>query len=219
MLQTNTGPWQDPKTVVVVDDHPIVRRGVRAMVEGHTGFEIVGEADCDEDVIKLAEQTCPDIVVMDLSDPRLHGIKLIGEFRRRLPCVEVLVFTQHQSEQLFAQAIDAGARAFICKAERDHLVPALEAVARHEDYFSPTVQEAHKRESSDEVWDWRPLTDREQQIVKLVAEGQSNRNIAHLLKISIKTIETHRAAAMRKTGTNSIAALTLYAARNGMVAL
>jgi len=219
MLQTNTGSRRGPKTVLVVDDHPIVRRGVRALVEAQTAFEIVAEADTGDGVIELAEQTSPDIVVMDLPMPRFQGIDLIGELRRRLPGVEVLIFTLHQGEQLFARAIEAGARAYVCKAESDHLIPALEAVARHEGYFSPILREALKRQSSEEVWDWRPLTDRERQVVKLAAEGHSNKNIAGLLRISVKTTETHRAAAMRKTGTNSIAALTLYAARNGMVEL
>lgn len=219
MMQSNVKSWQRPKTVLVVDDHPIVRRGIRALVEMQTGHTVVGEADDGISAIELAEEIAPDIVVMDMSMPNLGGLDTIGELRRRLPSVEILIFTLHQSEELLTQAIDAGARGYVSKAESDHLLPALEALARHDSYFSPTLREAFEHRSDDEAWDRKPLTLRERQIVKLVAEGHSNKDISRLLNISIKTAETHRTSAMRKTGTNSVAALTLYAARNGLVDL
>ncbi len=219
MIQANYRSWRERKTVLVVDDHPVVRRGVRALIEMHTGHEVIGDVGDGFSAIALAEQTVPDIVVMDLSMPHLGGLDTISELRRRLPRVEILIFTLHQNDQLFAQAIDAGARGYVCKAESDHLVPALEAVARRDNYYSPIVREALEHQSEDEAWDRKPLTLRERQIVKLVAEGHSNKDISRLLNISVKTAETHRASAMRKTGTNSVAALTLYAARNGLVDL
>lgn len=219
MMQAKTRGWNDRKTVLVVDDHPVVRRGVRSLIEMHTGHEVVGDADNGVRAIELAGQTAPDIIVMDLSMPHLGGLETISELRRRHPRVEILIFTLHQNDQLFAQAVDAGARGYVCKAESDHLIPALEAVARRDSYYSPIVREALEHQSEEEAWDRRPLTSRERQIVKLVAEGHSNKDIARMLKISVKTTETHRASAMRKTGTNSVAALTLYAARNGLVDL
>jgi DNA-binding NarL/FixJ family response regulator len=217
MMQANIRTWNRHKSVLVVDDHPIVRRGVRALIEMHEELEVVGDAEDGLRAIELAEETCPDIVVIDLSMPQLGGLETISELRRRLPRVEILIFTLHQSDHVFAQAIGAGARGYVCKAESDHLIPALEAVARCDSYYSPIVREAY--EADDEAWDRRPLTLRERQIVKLVAEGHSNKGIARLLKISVKTTETHRSSAMRKTGTNSVAGLTLYAARNGLVDL
>lgn len=218
-MQANYRGWNDRKTVLVVDDHPIVRRGVRSLIEMHTGHEVVGEADNGATAVELAMETAPDIVVMDLSMPHLGGLDTIGELRRRLPRVEILIFTLHQNDQLFAQAIDAGARGYVCKAESDHLIPALEAVARRDAYYSPIVHEALEHQTDEEAWERRPLTLRERQIVKLVAEGHSNKDIARMLDISVKTTETHRSSAMRKTGTNSVAGLTLYAARNGLVDL
>ena len=218
-MQANVRNWNDRKTILVVDDHPIIRRGVRSLIEMHTGHEVVGEADNGMAAVDLANDMAPDIVVMDLSMPHLGGLDTIGELRRRLPRVEILIFTLHQNDQLFAQAIDAGARGYVCKAESDHLIPALEAVARRDSYYSPIVREALEHQTNEEAWERRPLTLRERQIVKLVAEGHSNKDIARMLNISVKTTETHRSSAMRKTGTNSVAGLTLYAARNGLVDL
>jgi len=216
-MQTNPRIWRTRKSVLIVEDHPIVRRGVRALVEATSSLEVVGEADNGFDAVELAEATCPDVVVLDLSMPQRGGIETIAELRRQLPDVEILVFTLHQSDHLLEQALEAGARGYVCKAETDHLVPALEAVARSEAYFSPGVSEAVANSSGDEAWDRRPLTRREREVVKFVAEGNSNKDIARLLKISVKTTETHRTSAMRKTGTNSAAGLTLYAARNKLV--
>jgi DNA-binding NarL/FixJ family response regulator len=129
------------------------------------------------------------------------------------------VFTLHRSQVQLAEAIEAGARGYVCKTETEHLIPAIEAVARHEPYVSPDVSDAATHDSANETWDRRPLTLRERQVVKLVAEGRSNKQIARLLGISIKTTETHRSAAMRKTGANTVTGLTLYAARNGLVEL
>jgi DNA-binding NarL/FixJ family response regulator len=219
MMHANSRTWRKPKSVLIVDDHPVVRRGVRALVEGSPGLEVVGEAGNGFDAIEAAAATVPDIVVMDLSMPHLGGLETIAELRRQLPEVEVLIFSLHQSEHFLEQATGAGARGYVCKAESDHLVPALEAVARREAYFSPSVGERLVGQSDEEAWDRRPLTLRERQVVKFVAEGFSNKEIARKLNISVKTAETHRSAAMRKTGTNSATGLTLYAARNGLVEL
>lgn len=219
MSLPNAGSWSGTRTVLVVDDHPVVRKGVRTIVESLGQFEVVGEAGDGAEAVTAAEATKPDIVILDLAMPHVGGIEAIGELRHRVPGVEILVFTLHRSDQLYLQAIAAGARAYVCKGESEHLGPALEAVSRHLPYSSPAVSEVIAHQSSDELWDRKPLTNRERQIVRLVAEGHSNKEIARMLDISVKTTETHRASAMRKAGVNSVAALTVYAARNGLVDL
>lgn len=205
--------------VMVVDDHPVVRTGVCAMIESLENFEVVAIASNGSEAIDLIESTNPDIVVLDIAMPRLGGMETIAELKRRASVPEFIVFTLHQSDLLCARVLEAGARGYVCKSESDHLVPALEAVSRRETYVSPAVSDTISQQSNDEFWDRRPLTERERQIVRMVAEGHSTRDIARRLKISVKTAETHRAAAMRKTGSNTAAKLTLYAARNGIVDL
>jgi two-component system response regulator NreC len=219
MIQSSARVWANLKSVLVVDDHPVVRRGICSLIACSTGHEVIGEAADGFEAIEFAAAAAPDIVVIDLSMPRLGGMEAIAEIRQVLPGVEIVVFTLHRSHVQLAEAIEAGARAYVCKTETDHLIPAIEAVARHEPYVSPAVSEAATHDSGSETWDRRPLTLRERQVVKLVAEGRSNKQIARMLGISIKTTETHRSAAMRKTGTNTVTGLTLYAARNGLVEL
>jgi DNA-binding NarL/FixJ family response regulator len=219
MMHSNCRTWRPAKSVLIVDDHPVVRRGVRVLVESSPAFEVVGEADNGFDAIELVAAAGPDIVVMDLSMPQLGGLETLAELHRQFPGITVLVFSLHQSEYFVAQATAAGARAYVCKSDSDHLLPALEAVARHESYLSPGVGDRLAGQSADEAWDRRPLTLRERQVVKFVAEGFSNKGIARKLQISVKTAETHRSSAMRKTGTNSATGLTLYAARNRLVEL
>ncbi|HEY6817037.1 MAG TPA: response regulator transcription factor [Croceibacterium sp.] len=219
MLQSNSAPGGGARTVLVVDDHPVVRKGVRTIIESMERFEVVGEAGDGWEAIEQAESVRPDIIVLDLAMPRLEGIDTVVELKRRDSSAEILVFTLHQSDHRCLQAIGAGARAYVCKNESDHLGPALEAVSRGRTYLSPAVNEALSLQSKEEAWDRRALTDRERQVVRLVAQGHSNKSIARLLKISIKTTETHRASAMRKTGANSASALTIYAVRNGIVDL
>jgi DNA-binding NarL/FixJ family response regulator len=207
------------KSVLVVDDHPVVRKGVASVIDDLDNLGIVGTAGDGAEAIDLAETLHPDVVVLDLRMAGLGGVETIVELRRRRSRAEFLVFTLHQSEHLCAEALAAGARGYVCKSESEHLVPALEAVSRGERYLSPIVREAIPRSGSEEQWDWKPLTTRERQIVRLVAEGYSSKQISRLLNISVKTTETHRASAMRKTGSNSASQLTIYAARNGIVEL
>lgn len=207
---------------MVVDDHMVVRRGVRALIESAPGWEVVGEADNGIEAIRLAEQLQPQVIVMDISMPQVGGIDTTVELRKRLPDVEVLILTMHESDQLVAQAMRAGARGYLLKNESDEkLIDALEALARHQPYFSPGVSETLLQGYlvAESAPDPLRLTPRERQIVKLVAEGNSNKKIAMILNVSIKTVETHRSAAMHKVGAKSSADLALYAARNDLVQL
>jgi DNA-binding NarL/FixJ family response regulator len=189
------------------------------MVEAAGRYRVVGEASDGIEAIERARSLRPEIVVLDLAMPELGGVGAIVELRRVNPDVEILVFTHHQSDIRCRRAIDAGARAFVCKSESEHLEPALEAVSRGQTYLSPFVREPILQLSRDEVWERQMLTEREVQVVRLVAQGNSNKEIARKLKISVKTTETHRAAAMRKSGSHSASSLTIYAARNGIVDL
>ena len=219
LIPSRHSPPLTSSHVFIVDDHPIVRSGVRGIIDATEQFEVVAVAGDGMEAIERIGEVNADIVVMDLSMPNIGGIEAIKELKRRRPDVEIMVFTLHQSVHRCREAVRAGARAYVCKSETDHLLPALEATARHEAYFSPFVREDLDQQVGDELWTRQQLTHREQEIVKMVANGNSNKLIARRLGISTKTVETHRGSAMRKCGTGTAAALTLYAARNGIVDL
>ena len=219
MNQMSPRAWQAAKRVLVVDNHAIVRRGVRAMVESKPDWEVVGEADCGVDAIRLAEDVRPHIVVMDLSLPRLSGLDTLAELRLRLPKLAVIILTIYHSDSSIRQALEAGALGYVCKNESEHLIRALDAVALRKPYFSPSICETLAANVGRESRDRDRLTPRERQVVKLTAEGNSNKQIANALNLSIKTVETHRSAAMQKAGARCTADLTRYAARNDIVQL
>lgn len=208
--------------VVLVDDHEVVRKGVRALIETMPDWVICGEAADGLAALELAKEVRPDLVVLDISMPKMSGLDVIVELRKALPATEILAMTMHDSERIVAQALMAGARGYILKSESgEKLLEAMTALSRHQTYFSSTVSEALLQSylSAHMAQQHVSLTPRERQIVKLVAEGSSNKQIAHALQVSMKTVETHRAAAMRKVGARSSADLALYAARNELVQL
>lgn len=209
-----------PKRIMLVDDHAVVRKGLRSLIESMPGWEVCAEASEGHEALVIAEQVRPDIIVMDLSMPHFGGIDATIQLGKILPDTEVLILTMHESDQLVGQALRAGARGYLLKSEsEDKLMEALEALAHHHPYFSPSVSETLLQGylNAEAAVDPKRLTPRERQIVKLVAEGKTNKRIAILLRVSIKTVETHRSAAMRKIGAKSSADLTLYAARNDLV--
>lgn len=223
MMRSGIRGPHGPRKILVVDDHTVVRRGVRSLIESVPGWEVVGEASDGQEALALAEQLQPHIIVMDLSMPKIGGIDTTVQLRKKLPDVEVLILTMHESDQLVSQAVRAGARGYLLKNESDEkLMEALDALWRHQPYFSPGVSETLLQgylSAVDNASDPKRLTPRERQIVKLVAEGNSNKKIANILDVSIKTVETHRSAAMHKIGAKSSADLTLYAVRNDLVQL
>jgi DNA-binding NarL/FixJ family response regulator len=207
---------------MLVDDHEVVRQGVRSLIEPVADWTVCAEAAGGEDALKLAAETRPDIIVLDVSMPNVSGLDLILQLKRLLPKVEVLVLTMHDSERIVAQALRAGARGYLLKSDSgDKLIEALTALSRHQTYFSASVSETLLQVylNSNAAQEHEQLTPRERQIVKLVAEGNSNKRISAILHVSIKTVETHRSAAMRKIGAKSSADLALYAARNELVQL
>ena len=222
MIVSRTSSRPSVKRVMLADDHAVVRRGLRTLIEGVPGWEVCAEAADGNETVALAAEARPDILIMDLSMPGLGGVDATIQIRKVLPQIEVLILTMHESDRLAGQALRAGARGYLLKGEsEDKLMEALEALSRHQPYFSPSVSETLLQGylHSEPTHDLKQLTPRERQIVKLVAEGKSNKVIASVLNLSIKTVETHRSAAMHKVGAKSAADLTLYAARNDLVQL
>lgn len=210
------------KRVMLVDDHTMVRKGLRALIDGAPGWEVCAEAEDGYQALAIAATAQPDIIVMDLSMPKLGGIDATVQMRKLVPNVEILILTMHESDQLIDQALRAGALGYLLKGDSgEKLMDALQSLARHQPYNSLELTPPSSASSpgSRPATDRRRLTPRERQIVKLVAEGNTNNAIASLLGVSIKTVQTHRLAAMRKIGAKSSADLTLYAARNNLVQL
>jgi DNA-binding NarL/FixJ family response regulator len=207
---------------MLVDDHEVVRQGVRSLIESVPDWTLCGEASGGEEALKIAPEAKPDIVVVDVSMPNVSGLDLIIQLKKILPRAEILVLTMHDSERIIAQALRAGARGYLLKSDGgDKLIDALAALAKHQPYFSASVSENLLQVylNSNSTQEHEQLTPRERQIVKLVAEGNSNKRISMILNVSVKTVETHRSAAMRKIGAKSSADLALYAARNELVQL
>ena len=208
-------------TVLVVDDHEVVRQGLRRLLEARPGWEICGEAGTGREAVEKASELKPDVVVLDYSMPGLNGAEAARQIVQRVPRAEVLILTMHGSEDLIRGALEAGARAYVLKsdASRD-LISAVQALTEHKAFLSsgasgPVLDSYLKgteRAASQQV-----LTPREREILQLVAEGRSNKEIATTLKISTKTVEAHRANLMHKLGLTSVGALVRYAVRNQII--
>ena len=209
-----------PTRILIADDHEIVREGLRALIMLHQGWEICGEATTGREAVTQAETLKPDIVIMDIGMPDLNGLDATRQIKRHLPETEVLIFTANETEEIVRHVFKAGARAYLLKAEANkHLIPALEMLGKHRTYFSSKVSEmifSGYLQGGMGIED-TALTPRERETVQLIAEGRSNKEIAELFGISVKTVETHRAAIMRKLRLDSFAAHVRYAIRNGIV--
>lgn len=209
--------------ILLVDDHEVVRQGVRMLVQKEAGWEICGEAVDGRKAVALAEQLHPDVVVLDIGMPGLNGLDAARQIKRALPKTEVLIFTGEENEQLIHDVFGAGARSYILKSDiGKHLVAAIRALGQHRHYFTNHISEvvfARYLNGDSGVGKDKTegLTPREREIVQLLSEGQSNKGVAALLGISIKTVETHRAATMRKLRLDSFADLVRYAIRNKII--
>jgi DNA-binding NarL/FixJ family response regulator len=205
--------------ILIADDHEVVRSGLRSILETQPDWQVVAEAADGNEAIVKAVETKPDVAVVDYSLPLMNGMEVTRRIRRRLPGTEVLIFTMHDSEALIEELFRAGARGFLLKSDaKRHLLEAIEALAAHRPFFTSQISETLlksfllRRSGSQSI-----LTPREREIVQLIAEGYSNKRIASILNLSIKTVETHRAAVMRKLNLSSSAALVRYAVRNRLV--
>ena len=210
-----------PLRILVVDDHAVVRRGVRSLLESRDGWEVCGEATTGRDAVEQSRRLRPDVVVMDLSLPELNGLDATRHILKDAPETEVLVLTMHQSEELARDVLQAGARGYVLKSDADeNLIAAVESLRQHKPFLTPTVTEfvldGYIREGADQDAS-RRVTAREREIIQLIAEGKSNKNAASALKISVKTIEAHRANIMRKLHLRSVSDLVRYAIRNKIV--
>jgi DNA-binding NarL/FixJ family response regulator len=207
--------------ILLADDHAVVRRGLRALLEAREDFEVCAEASDGRAAVELALAHKPDVVVLDISLPILNGIEATRQIRKEAPATEVMIFTLHDREREIRDVLHAGARGYVLKSEADEqIMRAVEALARHRAYFSDHVSEAlldNFVEQGLSAGDTPILTAREREVVQLIAEGNSNKKIAHLLSISIKTVETHRSASMRKLDIHSTAELVRYAVRHRLI--
>jgi DNA-binding NarL/FixJ family response regulator len=207
--------------ILLADDHAVVRRGLRALLEAQQDFEVCAEASNGREAVELALQYKPDVAVLDLSLTILNGIEVTRQIRKETPGTEVMIFTLHENENEIRDVLHAGARGYVLKSEADEqIVRAIETLARHHAFFSDHVSETlldNFVEQSGSANSVSHLTAREREVVQLIAEGNSNKKIAHLLSISVKTVETHRSASMRKLDIHSTAELVRYAVRHRLI--
>jgi DNA-binding NarL/FixJ family response regulator len=207
-----------PVTVVLADDHPVVRHGVRMLLEREK-FKVVGEAADGLEAISVAAQCLPDVVVLDLSMPMLNGIGAVREITKVSPRSHVILLTMHTEEHHVLEALRAGVKGCVSKTQAaEHLVQAIREVSGGGVYLSPSVSGAVVQAylaKSDVPFD--PLTGRERQVLQLVAEGKTTKEIAVILGVSVKTAEFHRSKLMEKLDIHSTAGLVRYAIRRGLV--
>jgi DNA-binding NarL/FixJ family response regulator len=209
------------RRILIADDHQAMRQGVRSLLSSHANWQIVGEAGDGHEALRLARETQPDIAVLDYSLPLMNGLELTRALKRELPRTEILIYTMHEREDLIVEVLRAGARGYVLKSDTGpHLVAAIEMLSLRKPYFSSEISETlldHFVESSHSGGSSSTLTSREREIVQLIAEGKINKQIAFLLDISVKTVETHRATAMHKLKLRTTAELVRYAVRNNIV--
>jgi DNA-binding NarL/FixJ family response regulator len=208
--------------ILLADDHEIVRRGLRAILAGHPEWEICGEAVNGRQAIEHAKEFKPDLVVMDIGMPELNGLGATRLILKALPKTQVLILTIHESERLVQEVLEAGARGFVLKSDAGtELIAAVEALLEHKLAFTSRVAEIMLRDylknPHHRPADEHRLTPREQEIVQLLAEGNSNKEVATRLRISVKTVETHRSHIMTKLNLHNLGELVRYAVRNGIV--
>jgi two-component system response regulator NreC len=210
--------------IVIAEDHTILREGLRALISSEPNLDVVGEAGDGRDAIHCVETLTPDLVLMDLSMPRVDGLEAIKEIKKRHPETKVLALTVHKTEEYILATLRAGADGYVLKdATQDDLLMAIRSVLEGKPYLSPGASEKviegylESRKTLKTSTSWDTLTSREREILKLIAEGYKNRDIADYLFISVKTVEKHRANLMRKLDLHTTSALTAFAMEKGLV--
>jgi DNA-binding NarL/FixJ family response regulator len=206
--------------ILIADDHEIVRRGVRDVLSAQPGWEICAEAADGRQAVEMGLREKPDIAVLDVSLPFLNGIGVTRQLKQVLPKLEVLLFTMHDDEETLSNGLTAGARGYVRKTDaEEHLVAAVSALGARRPYFSSAISELvlnaalHDRKRSR----LESFTGRELEVAQLIAEGQSNKLIARRLSISVKTVESHRASAMRKAGVKTAAEFVRFSIKNNLI--
>ncbi|GGN49062.1 DNA-binding NarL/FixJ family response regulator [Actinoplanes campanulatus] len=213
---------REPARILLADDHALVRRGVRLILDSEPDLTVVAEASDGAEAIAQARTERPDLAILDIAMPRLTGLQAARELSRILPDLRILILTMYDNEQYFFEALKAGASGYVLKsvADRD-LVEACRAAVRGEPFLYPGAVNALIRNYLERVADGedpgRTITDREEEVLKLVAEGHSSKEIADLLVISVKTVERHRSNLLQKLGLRDRLELTRYAIRAGLI--
>jgi DNA-binding NarL/FixJ family response regulator len=205
--------------ILIADDHGIVRSGIRMLIDRQQGMKVVAEAEDGIEAVELAQSSKPDVAILDVSMPRMTGLQAARELRSRVPETSVLLLSMHDDERYFFDAVDVGAAGYVLKRSADtDLIDAIQAVARGEQFVSPVTERAVIKEwleSGQRLDD--PLTPRELDVVKLIAEAYTNRQIAEALHVSEKTVESHRGNVLSKLGMRDRVELVRYAIRRGLV--
>jgi two-component system response regulator NreC len=210
--------------ILLADDHTVVRKGLRLLLESQPGLTVVGEASDGRTAVALAEQDAPDVVVMDVAMPTLNGIEAARQITAKLPLVAVVFLSMHSDESYVLKALKAGARGYLLKDSAEHdLILAVRSVAQGKSFFSPAIskmmvedymRELQERQIEDS---YELLTTREREVLQLLAEGKSNKEVAAVLNLSLYTVETHRGNILQKLNLHSGAELILYAIRKGVI--
>jgi DNA-binding NarL/FixJ family response regulator len=211
--------------ILIADDHDVVREGLKTILAARADFVVCGEAATGREAVEKARELKPHVVVLDFSMPELNGLEATRQIRKALPGTEVLILTMHDSETLAREVLIAGARGFLLKTHaKRQLAAAVDALAQHQPFFADTVSalvlDAFLHPDKHPAKTKTPadrLTPREREIVQLIAEGRTSKDIALLLGLSVKTADAHRANIMRKLDLHSISELVLYAVRNQIV--
>ena len=210
--------------IVIAEDHTILREGLRALLSSNPDFEIVGEAEDGREAIRCVEKLKPHLVLTDLSMPRMNGMDAIREIRRRAPETKILVLTVHKTEEYILATLQAGADGYLLKdSTHAELLAAVRHVLSGKHYISPGISDKvldgylEGRKTLKTRTSWETLTQREREILKLIAEGYKNKEIADDLCISVKTVEKHRANLMEKLNLHNVQALTTYAIERGLL--
>jgi len=214
--------------ILIADDHELARRGIRDLLETHPGWQVCGEAKDGRESVDLASSMKPDVVLLDIGMPNLNGLEATRQILAATPDVAILILTMHDSDNVVREGLRAGAKAFLLKSDagRD-LVAAVEALELQRTFFTTRVSQmvldgflnrhgnGHEETEQNSAGD--VLTSREREVIQLLAEGKTSKEVAVALNLSVKTAETHRTNLMRKLGLHSVADLTRYAVRNGIV--
>lgn len=209
-------------TVLLAEDHTIVRQGLRSLLDNEPEIEVVGEAGDGQEAIQKTEQLRPTVVVMDITMPILNGLEATRQIKKLFPAVKVVILTVHSTEEHIYQILRAGASGYVVKQGAvPELIEAIRAAAQGNTFLSPTISrqaiDEYGRQAEVTVDRYDRLTDREREVLQLIAEGRTSREMASRMHVTVKTVEAHRAHLMDKLGLHTIADLTRYALRKGMI--